>query len=372
MYQRTSRRCCALMLTVSICLRICMFLGLDARAAAMLASAAQDTGFARFLLYLETGRTASAEEAQAEAQAASEPETVVLRYLTPQPRVLTISEAEWEVWPEPDPEPAAEPEPEPLLPESLASAEQISVAGACTYSFDKKALLERPSTLDFSADGPAVLIVHTHSCEAYTQEAGWEYDALVPYRTLDDSRSVIAVGDALAQTLQEAGIQVLHDRSVNDYPSYNDSYWTCLDKIENWQAQYPQIQIILDIHRDAVEDSSGNALALSCTEDGQSAAQLMLVVGTDQGGLSHPDWQENLANALKLQSVLEGSCPGLCRSVDLRTERFNQHTAPGALLVEVGTNGNTLRQALRSAQLLGDSLARMIHALQANGGVLTQ
>ena len=360
------------MLTVSICLRICMFLGLDARAAAMLASAAQDTGFARFLLYLETGRTASAEEAQAEAQAASEPETVVLRYLTPQPRVLTISEAEWEVWPEPDPEPAAEPEPEPLLPESLASAEQISVAGACTYSFDKKALLERPSALDFSADGPAVLIVHTHSCEAYTQEAGWEYDALVPYRTLDDSRSVIAVGDALAQTLQEAGIQVLHDRSVNDYPSYNDSYWTCLDKIEHWQAQYPQIQIILDIHRDAVEDSSGNALALSCTEDGQSAAQLMLVVGTDQGGLSHPDWQENLANALKLQSVLEESCPGLCRSVDLRTERFNQHTAPGALLVEVGTNGNTLRQALRSAQLLGDSLARMIHALQANGGVLTQ
>ena len=96
----------------------------------------------------------------------------------------------------------------------------------------------------------------------------------------------------------------------------------------------------------------------------------MLVVGTDQGGLWHPNWQENLANALKLQAVLQGAYPGLCRSLDLRTERFNQHAAPGSLLVEVGTNGNTLPQAIRSAELLGEAMAQMLTALEANGGTL--
>ena len=180
---------------------------------------------------------------------------------------------------------------------------------------------------------------------------------------------MIRVGEVLAQTLQERGIGVIHDQSINDYPSYNDSYAVTLTKIRQWQEQYPQLRMVIDLHRDAVEDG-GKAVALSATQQGESCARLMLVVGTDQGGLTHPDWQENLANALKLQAVLEGQYPGLCRDLDLRTERFNQHTAPGALLVEVGTNGNTLEQAERSARLLGDGLADMIAALQANNGLL--
>ena len=356
MYQRNSRRCCALMLAVSICLRICMALGLDAKAAAVLADAAKSTELTRFLLYLETGSAAQVEE--------PEPETrhVVLRISqpqaaqTPEPETVDMEVTQ---------APAAQ------LPSSLASADRITVAGACTYSYDKAALLARPSALDLSGEGPTVLIVHTHSSEAYTQEPGWEYEPTAAYRTLDETRSVIAVGDKLAETLEANGIQVLHDRTCNDYPSYNDSYWTCLGKIEDWLAQYPCIQIVIDLHRDAVEDASGGAVALSSTQAGQSAAQLMLVVGTDQGGLAHPNWQENLANALKLQSVLEGQYPGLCRSLDLRTERFNQHATAGSILVEVGTNGNTLRQALHSAELLGEGLAAMLAALEANGGVLT-
>ena len=129
--------------------------------------------------------------------------------------------------------------------------------------------------------------------------------------------------------------------------------------------------MVIDIHRDAAEDSSGRPLALSSSQNGESCAQLMLVVGTDQGGLTHPDWQENLANALKLQSVLEGMYPGLCRNLDLRTERFNQHMTPGSLLVEVGVTGNTLTQAERSAVLLGDALVRMYNALRQNNGALT-
>lgn len=355
MYQRNRRRCCALMLTVSVCLRLCMAFGLDARAAQLLTEAAQQPAFAQWMLFLETGRVIDVETPPPESRMA------VVRILDPKP-APTPEIVETEVIQRPD----------PILPTNLASADAITVTGACTYTVDKSALLDRPSALDFSGEGPQILIVHTHGSEAYTPEPGWEYTSTGgAYRTLDETRSVIAVGDALAETLEARGVSVIHDRSINDYPSYNDSYWTTLERIQSWQTQYPGIQMVLDIHRDAVTDDRGQAVALSSAQNGESAARLMLVVGTDQGGLSHPGWQENLANALKLQSVLEGQFPGLCRNLDLRTERFNQHTAPGALLVEVGTNGNTLPQALLSAQLLGNGLAAMIHALEANDGLLS-
>ena len=357
MYQRNSRRTCALMLTVSICLRACMFLGLDAKAAAALSQAAKDPDLTRFLLYLETGKVAPVPVLEPEGELA------VVRILEPQPAPdhLGATPVEMDVVHLPL----------PILPDQLASAEEISVAGGCTYAYDKATLLDRPSALDFSGEGPQILIVHTHGSEAYTPEPGWEYNAQTGYRTLEPERSVIAVGEALAETLESHGISVLHDRSLNDYPSYNDSYWTTLERIEEWLVQDPGIQMVIDVHRDEVESESGKAVALSSTQNGQTAAQLMLVVGTDQGGLTHPNWQENLANALKLQSVLQGRWPGLCRKLDLRTERFNQHMTPGSLLVEVGTNGNTLQQALVSAKLLGDGLAAMIHTLEQTGGVLT-
>ncbi len=353
MYHDRSKRCCAWMLVFSLCLRLCLTAGLDTKAVAMLAQAASEPDTARFLLFLETG--------QAPAVVPEEPETqmAVVRVLAPQDK------------PEPEPVPIVVTQAEPLLPDALAAASAISLAGQCTYRVDKAALLAQPSALRPVEDGPTVLIVHTHGSEAYTPTAGWEYEATTAYRTLNKARSVIAVGDALAAELEAQGIGVIHDRSINDHPTYNNSYWTTLDRIEALLAQYPTIQMVLDIHRDAAEDEGGNAVALSSTQEGQSAARLMLVVGTDQGGLSHPGWQENLANALKLQSVLEGQWPGLCRPIDLRTERFNQHVTPGSLLIEVGAHGNTLEQALYSAKLLGRAVAAMLHALEANNGVLT-
>ena len=123
--------------------------------------------------------------------------------------------------------------------------------------------------------------------------------------------------------------------------------------------------MVLDVHRDAVEDRAGFPAALTANIDGEEYARLMLVVGTDEGGLPHPDWQENLANALKLQALLNRSAPGLCRDLDLRTERFNQHETPGSLLVEVGASGNTLAEALRSARILGNALVKLIRGEEA-------
>lgn len=337
MYQRKSRQYCALMLIVSVCLRVCMFLGLDDRLWHLASDVLQDPKTAEFLLFLETGQRVELTE--------------------PQPQVLTVSVA------------APQPKPVPMTvvtkePTKTASAEDLSVVGACTYAYDKQALLARPSTLDFSGEGPQVLIVHSHSTEAYTPSDGLTYREVPSYRTLDETRNVIAVGAVLAEALQRQGVNVIHDTSVNDYPDYNTSYWNTLQRIEQWQAQYPGIQLILDIHRDAVENEDGEAVALLSTQAGQQAAQLMLVVGTDEGGLEHPNWQDNLANALKLQSVLVGEYPGLCRKLDLRTERFNQHVAPGAMLIEVGTNGNTLTQAKASAELLADAIVRTMELME--------
>ncbi len=346
MHKGKSRRCCAWMLALSVCLRLSMALGLDARAMAFLTRTARQEEFARWMLFLETGQAVQVQE--------QEPEAKLWVLQVEQPM-----EEEKEA-------PVEEPAPLHL---TVAPSSEITVAGGCTYAFDKQALLERPSTLDLSGTGPQILIVHTHGSEAYTPEAGMTYQSLGNYRTLDAERSVIQVGEVLADTLEQAGFGVIHDTAVNDYPSYNTSYWTTLQRIENWKAQYPSLQMVIDVHRDAVEQN-GQAVALSATADGESCAKLMLVVGTDQGGLSHPNWQENLANALKLQSVLQGRYPGLCRSMDLRTERFNQHATPGSFLVEVGTNGNTLSQALRSAELLGQCLGDMLTALKQNGGRL--
>ena len=313
-------------------------------------------------LLLATGVSAALDSAVGlvpKLEVPDEPDVFLLEILEPetapseppvQPEIAAASEAPAEQ------ETEAEPVDPPLV-FSADEADAIGIVGACSYQPDKQALLTRPSALSLSDDGPAVLIVHTHSSEAYTMEAGFEYPESDALRTLDERYSVIRVGDEIADILTEAGISVLHDTQPNDYPNYNGAYERMRQTIEGYLAEYPSIQMVLDIHRDAAEDADGNPVALTAEADGEACAELMLVVGTDEGGLSHPDWQENLANALKIQTLLNRSAPGLCRNLNLRTERFNQHETPGSLLVEVGASGNTLAEALRSARILGQALA---------------
>ncbi len=349
MYERKSKAYGAFMIAVSILLRLSAAMGLDAGAAAAVTQAAEDRDFARFLLYLETG----------EVRQIADPDP------EPEPEVLILETTVTEL-----PAGSGQQTPSLPLPEALADSTQLPISGGCTYAVDKEALLHRPSSLDFSGADPQILIVHTHGSEAYLQQTDAAYVEAGSFRTLEEDKSVIRVGEVLAETLTDFGLSVIHDTSINDYPSYDTSYYNTLQRIEHWKQQYPGLQMVLDIHRDAVSDTSGGPVALSAQLEGVNHARLMLVVGTDQGGLSHPNWQENLANALKLQSVLEGLYPGLCRDLDLRTERFNQHMAPGSLLVEVGTNGNTLEQAERSARLLGEGIAKMIGSLNAHNGLL--
>ena len=238
---------------------------------------------------------------------------------------------------------------------SAEEAEEISLRGNCTYAADKAALLLRPLGWTRSA-GPSVLIVHTHSCEAYTPSDGWEYKSEGNYRTLDPARSVIAVGDALAEELEKRGVEVIHDRAYNDYPDYNRSYASARENILKDLAEYPSIRVIIDLHRDAMEQPVREVTEL----DGQTVAKLMLVIGTDEGGLSHPHWPENLSCGLKLQALANRSAPGLFKSISFRRERFNGDLCPGEMIVEVGSTGNSLPEAIAAMPYLAQALAELL------------
>lgn len=242
---------------------------------------------------------------------------------------------------------------------SEADSADLTIDNATGYEVDTAALLTQALPLDFSGDGPKILIVHTHTSEAYTPSDGWEYEESDNLRTIDDTCNMLRIGDEIASVLEDAGIEVLHDRTYHDYPVYNGAYSRALTTIEAYLEDYPSIQMVLDVHRDASENPDGTLSDPTVTIDGQESAQLLLVVGTDAGGLEHPNWQENLSAALKLQVLLSQAAPGICRDLDLRTERFNQHVTAGSLLVEIGSAGNTMEEALLAARIFAEAVAAL-------------
>ena len=216
-------------------------------------------------------------------------------------------------------------------------------------------------------EGPQVLIVHTHGSEAYTMPKGQEYVPSGDCRTIDCAYNVVRVGDEIAAALEEAGLHVLHDPTLYDYPEYSGAYGRSLDSVEKYLEEYPTISFVLDVHRDAISDGEGNMYKVVSNVAGLNAAQMSFVIGTDGGGLEHPLWQENLKLAAAVQQRLAEDYPTLMRPITVRNSRYNQHTTTGSLLVEMGAAGNSLDEALLSARLLGQALSEVILEKQAAG-----
>lgn len=237
---------------------------------------------------------------------------------------------------------------------SGTDAAAVKIKYACSLEPDLEALMAAPLDWNLLGTAPSVLILHTHATESYTKN-GEDYTESSAWRTLDENYNMLSVGDRVAQILSAGGITVIHDRELHDYPSYNGSYSDARETIRYYLEKYPTIRLVLDLHRDAAGDGSSQLRTLA-TVDGADSAQLMLVMGTSASGLTHPDWEENLSLALKLQTVLEQIAPGVTRPITLRAQRFNQDLSAGALLVEVGAAGNTHAEALRAAQVLAEGI----------------
>ncbi|MCD8145930.1 MAG: stage II sporulation protein P [Clostridiales bacterium] len=215
---------------------------------------------------------------------------------------------------------------------------------------------QEPSlTLQPADHGPQILIMHTHATEAYTMDGDDIYIESDESRTTDENYNMIRVGEEMKAVFEELGFSVIHDTTTYDYPGYSGSYGRSLAGVQSYLEQYPTIQVVLDVHRDALIGSDGTVYAKTTTIDGEQVAQVMLVVGTNDGGLTHPNWEDNFTLALKLQGAMLALDNTLPRNIDLRSQRFNQHLTAGSLLVEVGTSGNTLQEALAGARLFAQA-----------------
>lgn len=217
--------------------------------------------------------------------------------------------------------------------------------------FDKKVSLK----LKPAEEGPQILILHTHTTEAYTKGKKDTYKETDTARTTDNDYNMVRVGEEMKNVFEEMGLSVVHDKTKYDYPSYTGSYSRALTGIQKMLKKYPTIQVVLDVHRDAIIGSDGTSYAKKTEIDGEEVAQVMLVVGTNDMGLTHPNWKDHLTLAVQIQKNMLAIDSELPRPIDLRRQRFNEHATPGSLLVEVGTSGNTLKQALAGARLFAQA-----------------
>ena len=224
------------------------------------------------------------------------------------------------------------------------------------YDVDVGRLLLDGPSLRLPAEGAQILILHTHASEAYTQAGLDRYEANDVSRTADTEFNIVRVGDELTALLEQAGLRVIHDREIYDYPSYTGSYTRSGAAVERILQEHPEIAVVIDMHRDAL-GANGVVYKTMAEEDGTVASQVMLLAGSDGSGLEHPAWRENLALALYLQDAVGRVHPTLMRPVALVNQRYNQHLRPGFLILEVGSSGNTLQEALAAIRLFAEGAA---------------
>ena len=213
-------------------------------------------------------------------------------------------------------------------------------------------LLDLDRTLDTEKEGPQILIYHSHSQEGFVDTVEG-----------DDTTTIVGVGDYLAKLLTETyGYQVIHDRGVYDLVDgvldRNVAYDYSGAAVEQWLSQYPQIQVIIDLHRDGVD---GKKFVVQ--ENGKPTANLMFILGmsrtADQQDISYlpnPYIKENMAFALQIQERAEIAAPGLMRNIYLMAYRFNLHYRPRSMLLEAGTQLNTLEEEKNAMEVFAGIL----------------
>ena len=195
-----------------------------------------------------------------------------------------------------------------------------------------------------------IVLFHTHTCESYTSSEKYQYTPTGTFRTTDLNYNVVKVGNELENHLKQYNYNVIHDISYHDYPSYNGSYTRSLQTVQGILKNTPS-DIVWDVHRDAIGSRSDYAPTVKIGEN-EYAAQIMFVIGTNEGGLWHPNWNQNLKFAVKVQQKAEEMYPGLFKPMLVTKSRYNQHTAKYAGIIEVGATGNTLEQCLTSMKYL--------------------
>ncbi|CUH94138.1 hypothetical protein P22_0200 [Propionispora sp. 2/2-37] len=196
---------------------------------------------------------------------------------------------------------------------------------------------------------PLIGIYHTHTAESYIPTSG------VAHKPGGQIGDIVGVGQALVQQMAKYQITAIQSNTIHDYPSFMKAYGPSEITAKKMLEENPSIQMIFDIHRDAQKRENTTVVI-----NGKEAAKIMIIVATGQPDLVQPHWQENHAFAKLIDSKLNQHYPGLSRGIQLVEWRYNQHLHPRALLLEVGCQENSLEEATRSMEMLGDVLAEII------------
>lgn len=244
------------------------------------------------------------------------------------------------------------------------AAKGMALSNQSGKEISPEKLIAEPLHIDIKKDGPQILIVHTHTTESYTDSGKTKYSATDSDRSTDSEKNMVAVGKAMQEVFTKNGIESVHDVTVHDYPSYNGAYTRSLTTMKGNLSKHPSIKIVLDVHRDGITREDGTKVKVATDIDGEKVAQCMFVVGTD-AKLSHKTWQDNMRLACKLQNYANTNFPGLMRPINVRSERFNQQITSGSLIIEVGSNGNTLSEAKLGAQYMAEVISAVLLEEQA-------
>lgn len=215
--------------------------------------------------------------------------------------------------------------------------------------------------MDLKGSQPRILIYHTHTTEAYTQTSKDKYIETGSWRTKNEDKNIVAVGEKLASLLRDKyGFAVLHDKTNHEPPALKTSYSRSLETMEDYKSRYPSLTTFIDVHRDAYNVKGENKDFVEI--NGKRYARMMFVVGTGKGATGTgfdvmPDFEANYALAKAITDKLTAIHPKLMREIRVKTGRYNQHITNQCLLVEIGHNANTLEEALNSIELLAQAIA---------------
>ncbi|MBQ8503292.1 MAG: stage II sporulation protein P [Clostridia bacterium] len=218
--------------------------------------------------------------------------------------------------------------------------------------------------IDLSVDKqkPAVLIFHTHTTETYQILDRGFYEEGFMTRSNDSSQNMVRVGKAICEQIEKAGYKVIHDTAVYD-GKYSGAYDRSRAGVAEYLKKYPSIQVVLDIHRDAIQQTDGTKIKPVAEIDGKKAAQVMIISGCQEEGNSVtnlPDWKYNLTFAVHLQNKLEELFEGITRPLYFCPRSYNMNLTHCSLLIEVGSDSNTLDEAVYTGKCIGRAVAEIL------------
>lgn len=225
-----------------------------------------------------------------------------------------------------------------------------------------KDILNEKIDLSVDKDKPAVLIFHTHTTETYQILDRDFYPTGFQSRSNDKGKNMVRVGEAICEEIEKAGFKVIHDKEIHD-SKYTGAYSKSREAVESYLKKYPSIQITLDIHRDAIQLSNGTKIKPTAEIKGKKAAQIMIISGCQEEGgpiTNLPDWRYNLTFAVHLQNKLEELFEGITRPLYFCPRSYNMNVTHCSLLVEVGSDANTLEEAVYTGKCIGVALSEIL------------